>query len=63
MSEIDYASLEKMIQDKTFEVDITNNRLYINFSNHDYIEWYLAVDMDDETHKNNVVIETRYYLN
>ncbi|WP_459212080.1 hypothetical protein [Aquimarina rhabdastrellae] len=63
LSEIDYASLEKMIQDKSFEVDITNNRLYINFSNHDYIEWYLAVDMDDETHKNNVVIETGYYLN
>ena len=63
MTETDYSDLEQMINDKSYKMNFGDNGLYISFNNHNYSEWYLAVDWDFIGGNNNVIVKTGYYFN
>lgn len=60
MAEPDYNGLKQMIENQEYNASFDDNRLFIEFTNHDYSAWYLTVYWVNNY--DNVVVETGYYF-
>ncbi len=61
MSDDDNEILNDLIKEKNYKKVLSNNKLTLDFQNHNYVEWYLVVEIDKDSKV--ATLETSHYIN